>query len=164
MSRDDFPAFTSDNPYHQPGAFAGNQFAGLTHKLPRPDRDQPNYAHLPAHELKRQQGLWDFADGARIEREQWLAGVRKEQAAKAAEDQRRRDDQAKAKSDAQRAETLAMLRKRFLATPGATEADWAKRDPDTVFGEYAHSRMLSGEAGDPDAMARVAHARTYRDW
>ena len=32
------PAFTSDNPYHQPGAFTGNQYAGKTHEIERPSR------------------------------------------------------------------------------------------------------------------------------
>ena len=81
---DDVRTFTSDSPFHQPGAFAGNRFAGKTDELPRPDRQDPEFGHVPAWKLAELQQQWDFADGARIAREAAFAEATAKQAADAA--------------------------------------------------------------------------------
>ena len=139
-----------------------NQFAGKTHEVERPTADDPQFKYARAGVLAAAQTDWDTADEARIKREKWIEDGRKERADKATEDQKRREDEATAKTAADRAAALDILKSRYLSKPGMTLADWNAEDHAELLRREAREDALAGR--DPASTARAAFARQYREF
>jgi hypothetical protein len=146
--------------YPSPSTFDGNQFAGRTDTVPRPDRSQLEYQHVADSYLAGLQTKWDHAEAFRvrrerdrIERETVIAAEK--QANADAETAKVAAHQAQIRNDA-----LDALKRRYLASPGMTEADWAREDHDALLRDQARRQALNPE-GDSDE--RRALARRYRE-
>jgi cobalamin biosynthesis protein CobT len=150
---DDVQQFKSSNPFHQPGAFAGNKFAGKTDELPRPERSDPEYGNVTAAQLKELQGKWDFAEGARVEREAAFAESKAQKLTRETEEKQRRDAESAAVLQAQRdkreAALLAPAKRAYLAGGGDPEK-WSEVAPGIAEDIRREQAILAGRsvAGD----------------
>lgn len=150
----------SDRP---PSSWSSNPFTGKEGaELPRPERSDPRYANLRPHELATKQQQWDDAAAMRQEREAWLKGIQDKKQAEAEAAETARAEAAKAKSAADRANTLATLKRQYLSVPGTTAADWDAEDHDALIRQVARDRALRGNDAADEA-ARRAHARSYAE-
>ena len=134
-----------------PTEITKNRFLGKTATVPRPTGEERDYQWSGGREhLAKDRRQWDDAaawaaqnDAIRAER---LARLDAEKAAK----QRADGERDAARRTAERDRLVGGLRARFLAQPGATEADWA-RNRDAVLDEHFRRQV--------DDAARREHAR-----
>lgn len=126
------------------------QRSDLTHPhwpafFPRPGDDRPtDQAAWDEAEAKRQRAITDLK--ALREREAAEAQAKQEALAQAEQERR----------EAEYAQLVSDLRRRYLATPGATDADFQAALPE-LLAEYRKSAVL--RQADADSAARAAQRR-----
>jgi Tfp pilus assembly protein FimV len=120
-----------------------NRFRGRTHEIARPDRAQEEYRDATPSRLAELQAAWDEADEEFVAMRDRVDAARKAHEAEEATEAAARAKVDEANRQRQRAETLALLKARYLGVPGIGEADWAKEDHDALLREYARQQALA---------------------